>query len=68
LKAATEAERQANLFEQSFLRLERPYLYIFDVSRFEGSSFSPARVGYCVAKLWKNARHHRNSFHQYQLL
>lgn len=35
LAAAREAGRQADLFEQSFKRLERPYVYIFGVHQIE---------------------------------
>jgi hypothetical protein len=51
--ANVEAKRHADLAEESFKRLERPYIYIFGVRKFEGSPKSPARVEYCVANYGK---------------
>jgi len=55
--AATETKRQADLSEQSFARLERPYVYIFGVHQIEvdrGSHFgSQPQVKYTVANFGK---------------
>jgi hypothetical protein len=54
VQANAEAKRHADLAEQSFARLERPYIYIYGVSRFEHDFESATNcVKYTVANFGK---------------